>query len=383
MRKGLDLALAAVLLAGCSTTDPVRPMPVQSGSGSAGSSGSAGTGGAGGTGGADLPPPAGFAASLDAGDNESPLDAAVATGVRLIEGGLFVDGQPFTIRGVCYNPVPRGATHPAGVDFPGLTPLDIPLLAAARVNVIRTYVPLTDVAVLDALYAAGIRVIDGIFVAGDSTTDSVLASASALEDHPAILMWSLGNEWNYNGLYSGLSVADARARINEVAAALRGADPTHPIATVYGELPPADTIAAMPDIDVWGLNVYRGRGFGTLFADWGALSGKPLFVSEYGADAYDSTTGTYDPDSQALAVADLTRELRSAGGLVLGGTVFEWADVWWKVGGGSPSVQEVGGSAPGGGPYPDGTFNEEWWGLVDIDRSPRPAYASFTEAWAE
>jgi glycosyl hydrolase family 2 len=372
----------------CSTIDPVRPLPAPGSNTPVGDvagddAGQSTPPGPDGERPSDLAPGSGGTSSTPADGGAPPLDAALARGVQLSAGQLFVDGAPFYIRGVCYNPVPRGATHPAGVDFAGLTPLDIPLLAQAGVNVIRTYVPLTDVAVLDALYAAGIRVIDGIFVAGDTTTDAVVSSVNALKDHPAILMWSLGNEWNYNGLYVGLSLEDARARINEVAAALRAADPSHPIATLYGELPTADTVLAMPDIDVWGINAYRGITFGMLFSDWAALSDKPMFVSEYGADAYNSTTGMYDPASQALAVGDLTREIRAAGGRVLGGTLFEWADEWWKVSGGSPSVQEVGGTAPGGGPYPDGTFNEEWWGLVDIDRTPRAAYQSLSDALAE
>ena len=83
----------------------------------------------------------------------------------------------------------------------------------------------------------------------------------AVRDHPAILMWLLGNEWNYNGLYAGMTHAESLTRLNEVAALIRLADTNHPIATSYGELPSAETIAAMPDIDVWGIQSYRGLSF--------------------------------------------------------------------------------------------------------------------------
>jgi hypothetical protein len=114
-----------------------------------------------------------------------------------------------------------------------------------------------------------------------------------------------------------------------------------------------------------------------------------MFLSEYGADAYNAALPGYDPDSQAQAVEALTRELlanassRVSSGVSLGGTLFEWADEWWKDQEGSLDAQDVGGIAPGGGPFPDQVFNEEWWGIVDVGRAQRPAFEALRRVYEE
>jgi hypothetical protein len=302
---------------------------------------------------------------------------------------LQVNGKPFRIRGVCYNPIPKGKNHPDGIDFVGLVPTDIPLMKAANVNVVRTYEPLTNTAVLDQFAAAGIYVINSVYPYGGDAASVVTARVNAVKNHRAILMWSIGNEWNYNGLYVSMSAADAQARLNEVATLIRAADTTHPIATVYGEVPSKAVVDGMPNVQVWGINSYRGISFGDLFTKWQAVSSKPLFIAEYGADAYNAKTNQYDPTSQAEATRALTQEITAqavdvnAAGTVIGGTIFEWADEWWKDSSGSLTVHDVGGIAPGGGPYPDSTFNEEWWGVVDVDRAPRPAYDALKQEYAK
>jgi len=134
----------------------------------------------------------------------------------------------------------------------------------------------------------------------------------------------------------------------------------------------------LADIDVWGINYYDGLSFSDLFDRWEALSTAPMFLGEYGADAYDALNGRSDEGAQAHATALLTQEIMDhssvVGGVCLGGLIFELADEWWKDGHGSPHEQDIGGIAPGGGPHPDKVFNEEWWGLLDLHRRPRPAY---------
>ncbi len=323
-----------------------------------------------------------------AGGSANPEPAA--RHIEIVGRQLRVDGQPLLLRGVCWNPVPIGATHPEGLDYAGSVEHDAALMRELGVNVVRTYEPLLDTAVLDRLADAGIHVIDSVYPWGGSPADVVVERVRAVRNHPAILMWAVGNEWNYNGLYVGLSHEDAVARLNEAVALIKAEDSEHPVATIYGELPDEVTLAAMPGVDVWGINAYRGISFGDLFEAWQERSELPMFVSEYGADAYNANLPGYDPESQAEAVAALTREIFShasslspGDGVSLGGTLFEWADEWWKDQAGSLSEQDVGGIAPGGGPYPDQVFNEEWWGIVDIEREQRPAFAALRGVYSE
>ena len=64
--------------------------------------------------------------------------------------------------------------------------------------------------------------------------------------------------------------------------------------------------------------------------------------------------------------------------------LFAYMDEWWKAG--NTDTQDPGGWAPNssGVPY-DGTPNEEYWGIVDIDRNKKEAFnivkSMFIDGW--
>mmetsp|Transcript_110037 Transcript_110037/g.311374 ORF Transcript_110037/g.311374 Transcript_110037/m.311374 type:complete len:721 (-) Transcript_110037:49-2211(-) len=297
---------------------------------------------------------------------------------------VLIDGEPRFLKGINWNPVPKGGQQKhGGVHFRGFAETDSTLMAALGVNALRTYEPINDTEVLDILWSRGIHVLNTVYISGDSDPESAIAPVRAVKDHPAIFMWVIGNEWNYNMLYSGMMFPKALKRVGEVARLIKSVDTTHPVATVYGMMPGPDQIAALDSIDVWGLTAYTGISFGNLFDLWRDRSDKPMFVAEYGADAYNSQVHSVDEKDQATATVRLTREIMANSvqndGVCLGGFIFELADEWWKDGKGSPDKHDAGGVAPGGGPFPDFTFNEEYWGIVTNDGTPRQAYTAYAE----
>mmetsp|Transcript_150723 Transcript_150723/g.420140 ORF Transcript_150723/g.420140 Transcript_150723/m.420140 type:complete len:581 (-) Transcript_150723:534-2276(-) len=307
-----------------------------------------------------------------------------AQGARIQLSGkqIAVDGKPLHLKGVNWNPVKKGGTHPWGLDFAGTVEADSKLMVEAGINAVRTYEALTDRNVLDKLWERGIYVLSTVYGWGGDSVETVVDRVNSVKDHPAILMWVVGNEWNYNGLYVGMSHDAAVARILDVVKLIKQHDADHPVSTIYGEIPSASTLSSLNEIDVWGTNVYRGISFGNLFDVWASRSSKPMYLGEYGADAWDAKGQGENQNAQALATTSLTEEIvkqssTRAGGVCSGGMIFEFNDEWWKDDQGSRWQHDVGGHAPGGGPYPDYTFNEEWWGLVDIERTPRQAYYAY------
>ena len=137
-------------------------------------------------------------------------------------------------------------------------------------------------------------------------------------------------------------------------------------------------LSLSPNIDVWGMNVYRSVRPETIFEEWKEVSDKPMYLSETGADSYmQIATDKYEQGVNELAQADATEIILKATfngqDICSGVTLFQFTDGWWKAG--NNNVQDTGGTAPNSTGVPfDGSPNEEFWGIVDIDRNKKKVY---------
>ena len=78
-------------------------------------------------------------------------------------------------------------------------------------------------------------------------------------------------------------------------------------------------------------------------------------------------------DAQAVALDTIINQILARQSENQGLLLFSFTDGWWKAG--NPDKQDIGGWAPksSGVPY-DGAPNEEYWGIVDIDRKPKKGW---------
>ncbi|MDA3893036.1 MAG: T9SS type A sorting domain-containing protein [Salinivirgaceae bacterium] len=295
---------------------------------------------------------------------------------------ILVSGSPYLIKGICYQPIPKGSTT---ISWATLTE-DLALMQEAGINTIRVYSPIDNEDVLDEIDAAGIKIIMGFGYNNGGNYDILSGSfidyINKYKNHNAILLWEFGNEYNYHPEWFSNDIVNWYTALNNAADEAHYEDDNHPTATAHGELPDAAARNACPDVDVWGMNIYRwdnpNANDNNLFDQWKNVSSKPMYLAETGGDRYMAATmNGYDegenPRAQADANKSILNNIFNRQDICSGVTLFEFCDEWWKAG--NPSVHDIGGIAPfsSGVPY-DATANEEYWGIVDIDRNKTLAF---------
>lgn len=307
--------------------------------------------------------------------------------VNTSERQILVNETPYIIKGICYHPVPKGN---GSRDFSSL-PDDMALMREAGINTIRVYSPIDDMEVLDKIDEAGIKVITGFGYNQNGYYDilsgSLIDYVEKYKNHPAILMWELGNEYNYHPEWFGGDIKNWYQALNSAAAKIQKSDPAHPVTTAHGDLPDSLALAMSPNIDVWGMNVYRWDNPGDIFEKWSEESRKPMYLAEAGADSYMAATmNGYEMGPNEKAQADANRKILedifNNLDICSGVTLFAFNDEWWKAG--SHDTQDPGGWAPesGGVPY-DGAANEEYWGIVSIDRNKKLTFDVVKEIYTK
>lgn len=336
---------------------------------------------------------------------------------------LIVNGSPYIIKGVCYNPIPIGVNHEydwwSDKSKPWL--LDGKLMKEMGVNTIRFYQvhedPQKVKQVISDLYKLyGIRTIMGNWLGfweypcpfygdakfQDKVKKQVIEMVNLYKDEPGILGWILGNENNYSCLghvnpWSSAQIDQEpdpqkqkamRAKIyysfvNDLASQIHKVDSMHPVGLGNGELVGLEFANKFcPDVDFLACIIYRGKTFGNLFKSIKMTFDKPVLLAEFGADCYDAYLKKEDQNMQAFFLQSQWNQIyenlannKVGAGNCIGGTVFEWTDEWWKHNPDSPEAwkaHDVESSWSNGSYYfdirADGNknMNEEWFGIVAL-----------------
>ena len=166
-------------------------------------------------------------------------------------------------------------------------------LAADRgANSIRTWGADGAEAILDEAEKNGLTVCVGLWLAHPGTyvdyadpaqvqaqLDRTLADVRRLKDHPALLMWGVGNEMEGDGTDPNVMGA-----LEQAAAAIKSIDPKHPTMTALAGTPKSKIEGLnryCPSIDVIGINSYGGAP--TAAARYAENGGtRPFMLTEFG-----------------------------------------------------------------------------------------------------
>ncbi|KPA16043.1 PKD domain-containing protein [Candidatus Magnetomorum sp. HK-1] len=363
-----------------------------------------------------------------------PIEIVSRSTSRVLVMGrnLMLDDKIFEVKGVGYSPTPIG--HDPEIHAPygdyftsvhqDIYKRDLPLLRTMAANTIRlwSWQPTADhLNFLDNAYNNGvdpIYVIAGFCINNGLNIDpndpknqrknikqNFLDMVRTHMNHPAILMWCIGNELNADWMY-GNNHDDLFSLINEMAIASRNLEgrTNHPVTSTLLDENLINTIktqdAKMTGLSIWSANVYRGSSFGDLFTSYEKVSYKPLLIMEYGIDALNNKTKKeFELDGlshQAEYAKTLWTEINKNKAICIGGSIMAYSDEWWKGKSSTyPRCQDNDPAKHGFCGYastahPDEYANEEWWGIMrTVDNgdkpdkmNPRSIYQELKKLWA-
>jgi hypothetical protein len=350
---------------------------------------------------------------------------------------LKVNGKDFIVNGMNWDYFPTGKNYtyilweqPEDIIKKALD-TEMPLLKNMGVNTIRVYtgIPKKWIEYIYTNYGIHTMLnhsfgryglpINGTWVANTEYSDAasrelllkeVKQLATDYKDTKGLLLFLLGNENNYGLFWGGAETEDipvqdrkstARAlslykMFNEAAVAMKTIDNAHPIAICNGDLLFLDLIAKeCPNVDVFGINVYRGKSFGDLFERVKKEYNKPVLFTEFGSDAFNAIANKEDQISQATILKENWKEIyENAAGIgksdnCIGGFTFQFSDGWWKTGQTiNLDIHDLTASWGNAGYVFDfekgkNNMNEEWFGICDkgtanekgmYELQPRAAY---------
>jgi hypothetical protein len=129
--------------------------------------------------------------------------------------------------------------------------------------------------------------------------EKILQIVRETKDHPAVLMWALGNELDHvpqkiyepNKIYYNMKVWDA---VIDLAKAIHEIDPNHPVMTVVGSITEHKINALnrqCPDLDLLGVNEYGDLlHIPEMIRQWEWT--RPYMVTEWGPTGFWQMPGT-------------------------------------------------------------------------------------------
>ncbi len=259
---------------------------------------------------------------------------AEAVKVELVKSGdgwqLKRDGKPFFIKG-------------AGIT--ASSPLE--KLKQAGGNSVRIWGTELAPSVLDEAQKLGLTVAVGIWMHHENDTEGfsydnekmvkdqlelVRQQILKYKDHPAVLLWGIGNEMEG---YKAGNKPEIWKAVNAAAKLAKELDPNHPTMTVFAEVG-GERVACVhkycPDIDIVGLNTYAGAS--SIGERYAKLNGtKPYILTEFGPRGAWETGKTawgvpIEPTSTAKAESYFKSYKGSIEGkpLCLGSYAFLWGN---------------------------------------------------------